>query len=145
MIDTMQYYISLNGQTIGPMTKEQVAAYGVNRDTLISANGGDWKPLYTYPELMEVLSRNIGSTVDSASGDSRKVVCGILAILIGGLGLQYFLVGKTAGGIINIVLSLVTCGLWSVVNLIQGIMILCMSDDEWRRKFVDSTSTFPVF
>lgn len=140
----MQYYISLNGQTIGPMSKEQVLAYGVNRDTLISADGGDWKPLYNYPELMEALSRNIGSTV-AASGDSRKLVCGILAILIGGLGLQYFLIGKTAGGIINIALSLVTCGLWTIVNLIQGIMILCMSEEEWRRKFVDSTSTFPVF
>lgn len=142
----MQYYIQFNGQSIGPMTKEQLLSYGVTRDTLVSANGGDWCPLYNYPELMEELSRNLGSrSYAAAVPDSRKMVCGILAILIGGLGLQYFLIGKTTAGIINIVLSLVTCGLWSIVNLIQGIMILCMSEDEWRSKYVDSTSTFPVF
>lgn len=80
-----------------------------------------------------------------SSGDSRKLVCGILALLIGGFGIQYFLIGKTTAGIINILLSIVTCGLWTIVNFVQGIMILCMSEEEWRRKFVDSTSTFPVF
>lgn len=77
--------------------------------------------------------------------DSKKTLCGILALLIGGLGLQYFLIGKTTGGIINICLSLVTCGLWGIINLIQGIMILCMSEAEWRTKFVDSPKTFPIF
>ncbi len=137
----MEYYIQFNGQTIGPMTKEQIGAYGVTRDTPVSANGGDWKPLFTYPELMQYASRydNV------SSGDSRKLVCGILALLIGGFGIQYFLIGKTTAGIINILLSIVTCGLWTIVNFVQGIMILCMSEEEWRRKFVDSTSTFPVF
>lgn len=137
----MEYYIQFNGQTIGPMTKEQIGAYRVTRDTPVSANGGDWKPLFTYPELMQYASRydNV------SSGDSRKLVCGILALLIGGFGIQYFLIGKTTAGIINILLSIVTCGLWTIVNFVQGIMILCMSEEEWRRKFVDSTSTFPVF
>lgn len=77
--------------------------------------------------------------------DSKKTVCGILAIVIGGLGLQYFLIGKTTAGILTILLSLVTCGIWSIITLVQGIMILCMSESEWRRKYVDSTSTFPLF
>lgn len=29
----MEYYIQFNGQTIGPMTKEQIGAYRVTRDT----------------------------------------------------------------------------------------------------------------
>lgn len=53
----MEYYIQFNGQTIGPMTKEQIGAYGVTRDTPVSANGGDWKPLFTYPELMQYASK----------------------------------------------------------------------------------------
>lgn len=77
--------------------------------------------------------------------DSKKLVCGILAILVGGLGLQYFLIGKSTAGIITIALTLVTCGLWSVLMLVQGIMILCMSESEWRAKFVDSPKTFPLF
>ena len=77
--------------------------------------------------------------------NSQKTLCGVLAIVIGGLGLQYFLIGKTTAGIINIILTFATCGIWSVINLIQGIMILTMSETEWREKFVDSTKTFPVF
>lgn len=52
-----QYYIMYQGQVTGPMTREQIFAYGVNRDTMVSANGGEWRPLYAYPELMELLAR----------------------------------------------------------------------------------------
>lgn len=133
----MIYHIVYNGQTIGPMSKEQMSAYAVDANTMVSCDGGEWRPLYTYPELMDLLRNRADS--------STKTLCGIFAIVLGGIGLHYFLVGKTAGGIINIILSLVTCGLWCVIDFIQGIMILTMSDEEWRRKFVDSTSAFPVF
>ena len=138
----MKYYSEYNGQAIGPMTAEQVVSYSVNKDTMVSAEGGEWRPLYTFPELMEKLGK---APVSQPKSDSMKTACGVLAILIGWLGLQYFLIGKTAGGLINIGLSLITCGAWSVINLIQGIMILCMSDEQWRQKYVDSTSVYPLF
>jgi len=139
----MLYYIQYEGQTIGPMSAAQVAAYPVKSDTLVSAEGGEWQPLFKFPELMEVISSSPSDT--GRKDSSMKVACGVLAILIGGLGLQYFLIGKTAGGLINIALAIVTCGIWSIVNLVQGIMILCMSEDDWNRKFVNSDSTFPIF
>lgn len=81
----------------------------------------------------------------SEQEESKKTLCGILAIIIGGLGLQYFLIGKTTAGILTIVITLVTCGLWSTIMLAQGIVILCMSESDWERKFVNSTKTFPLF
>ena len=77
--------------------------------------------------------------------DSKRVVCGILAILVGTLGVQYFVIGKTTAGLLTILLSLVTCGCWGIVTLIQGIMMLCMTDAEFERKYVESTSTLPLF
>jgi|GEM_PF-1322890 hypothetical protein len=140
------YYIQYQGTSVGPMTAAQLASYPVTPDTLVYAEGGEWRPLYTYPELMELVSRrNTSPTHASQAEDSQRIVCGILALLIGWIGLQYFLIGKTTGGLINIALSLVTCGLWGVINFVQGILILCMSDAEWRRKFVDSPSVFPIF
>lgn len=140
------YYIQYQGTSVGPMTAAQLASYPVTPDTLVYAEGGEWRPLYTYPELMELVSRrNTSPTHASQAEDSQRIVCGVLALLIGWLGLQYFLIGKTTGGLINIALSLVTCGLWGVINFVQGILILCMSDAEWRRKFVDSPSVFPIF
>ena len=43
----MVYYIMYQGQVTGPMSKEQMMAYGVNRDTMVSADGGEWRALYT--------------------------------------------------------------------------------------------------
>lgn len=146
----MLYYILINNEPIGPMTASQMCAYNVNPNTQVSAEGGEWRPLYSYPELMAAINerqhkpQNAGGNGDSVT-EGTKTACGILALLIGGIGLQYFLVGKTTGGIINIALTAVTCGLWSIINFIQGILILCMSFDEWRRKWVDSDSTFPIF
>ncbi len=78
-------------------------------------------------------------------GVSQRLLCGLLAIFLGYLGIQYFVVGKTTAGILTILLSLVTCGGWSIITLIQGILMLCMSDAEFNRKYVQTTSTFPIF
>lgn len=77
-------------------------------------------------------------------GKSRGVA-GLLAILIGSLGVHYFYLGKVGAGLLTILLSLITCGLWSVVTLVQGILMLCMSNEEFERKFVSTPSTFPLF
>lgn len=137
----MSYYIHLNGQNIGPMSEHQMMAYSVNANTTVSKDGGAWAPLYTYPELMAALQSSGAASVQ----DSKRVVCGILAILVGTLGVQYFVIGKTTAGLLTILLSLVTCGCWGIVTLIQGIMMLCMTDAEFERKYVESTSTLPLF
>ena len=78
------------------------------------------------------------------SGKS-KIVAGLLAILLGYLGVQYFYCGKVGGGFLTILLSLVTCGMWYVITLIQGIYMLTLSDRDFDNKFVYTTSTFPIF
>lgn len=75
-----------------------------------------------------------------------RTTFGVLALLIGGLGVQYFYVNKVAAGLISILLSFVSCGLWSFVTFIQGIIVLAsMSDYDFDQKFVYSDTTFPVF
>ena len=77
-------------------------------------------------------------------GKSRGVAA-LLAILVGWLGIQYFYVGKAGGGIITIILSIVTCGFWSTITLIQGILMFCMTNEQFRQKYVVNPSTFPLF
>lgn len=141
----MQYYINLNGQTIGPMTQEQMMAYNVTQDTPVSKGGEAWAPLYTFPELMQALQTSPSTIMSQSDLNSKKILCGVLAILVGSLGIQYFVLGKVAGGLITILLSIVTCGLWSIVTFVQGILMLCMPDAEFKRKYIDSTSTLPLF
>lgn len=141
----MNYFITVNGSTVGPMTKEQLMSYNVTPDTPISRDGGQWAPLYTYPELMECYRRSDNAVAVDVDTASKKTLCGILAILLGTLGVQYFVINKPTAGIITIILSIVTCGLWGVVTFVQGILMLCMTNEDFKRKYIDSTSTLPLF
>jgi TM2 domain-containing membrane protein YozV len=66
-------------------------------------------------------------------GPSR-VTCGILAILLGGLGIHKFMLGNITGGIIMIVLS--CCGVGSIIGLIEGIIYLTKTDEEFYQTYV---------
>lgn len=75
-----------------------------------------------------------------------RTTFGVLALLIGGIGVQYFYVNKVTAGLLCILLTIVTCGIWSTVTFIQGIIVLAsMSDYDFDQKFVYSNSTFPIF
>lgn len=77
--------------------------------------------------------------------ENDKIVTALLAIILGGLGIHYFYLGKTKAGIITIILSLVTCGIWSFIMFIQGVLMLVMPDDRFRDKYINTTSDFPIF
>ena len=69
-------------------------------------------------------------------GSEKKLVAGILGILIGGLGIHKFYLGYTKEGIIQIVITLITCGAGSLVGLIEGILYLTKSDEEFVSTYI---------
>ncbi|MGW3607627.1 MULTISPECIES: TM2 domain-containing protein [unclassified Micromonospora] len=56
--------------------------------------------------------------------DKSKVVAGILGILLGTFGAGRFYTGHTKIAVLQLVVSLVTCGFGSLWGLIDGILIL---------------------
>jgi TM2 domain-containing membrane protein YozV len=60
---------------------------------------------------------------------SKKVTAGILAILLGGLGVHKFYLGYTAEGIIMILLLF--CGISPIIGLVEGIIYLTKSDPDF--------------
>ena len=94
--------------------------------------------------IEDYFNRNDVFASDPVSGKSRGV-CALLAIFLGGLGVQYFYLGKTTGGILSILLTLVTCGIWEIVALVQGILMFVMDNRAFVKKYVVSQSKFPVF
>ena len=138
----MSYHIVYNNVVLEPMTESQLMAYNINENTQVSKDNSPWQPLFAFPELMSLLSQKRGSYPNA---DSKKTLCGIMAIFFGGFGIQYFILGKVAGGLITILLTLVTCGLWDLLTLVQGILMLTMSEDEFYRKYVASKSILPLF
>ena len=65
----------------------------------------------------------------------NKVLFGVMTIIFNSIGVPCFMAGKTREGILRIVLGVVTCGIIATINeimgIIQGIKILCMSDEEY--------------
>lgn len=53
-----------------------------------------------------------------------KMAAGLLGIFLGAWGIHNFYLGNTSRGIIQIVVTLVTCGAGGIWGLIEGIMIL---------------------
>ena len=69
------------------------------------------------------------------NGENKKLIAGILAIIIGSLGIHKFILGYTKEGIIQIVLTVVTCGLAGIIGLIEGIIYLTKSDEEFYQTY----------
>ncbi|MCU0351989.1 MAG: TM2 domain-containing protein [Flavobacterium sp.] len=67
--------------------------------------------------------------------ENKKIVAGILAILIGGIGIHKFILGYTKEGIIQIILSVVTCGIAGLVPFIEGIIYLTKSDEDFYQTY----------
>lgn len=89
-------------------------------------------------------SQEPGVFDNGPSGKSRGVA-GLLAILLGVLGVHYFYLDKVGAGLVCILLSLTTCGIWPILMLVQGIVMLTMRQDDFERKYVNSPSFMPLF
>jgi len=81
---------------------------------------------------MEVVNENGAQIVKP---ENKKLVAGILAILIGSIGIHKFVLGYTKEGILQIILTIVTCGFGSIVPLIEGIIYLTKSDEEFYQTY----------
>ena len=69
----------------------------------------------------------------------QKIVAGLLGVLLGGLGVHHFYLGSTMAGVIELIATFVTCGVASLVGLIEGILILVMSDADFDARYNQRT------
>lgn len=84
-------------------------------------------------ETSQEFSQGVTSTVESK--ENKKILAGLLAILIGSLGVHKFILGYTKEGIIQIVITIVTCGLAGIVPFIEGIIYLTKSDEDFYNTY----------
>ncbi len=78
----------------------------------------------------------------SVNVSGKKIACGICGILLGALGIHKFILGYTTEGLIMLLVSVLTCGIGSpvmgIIGLIEGIMYLTKSDDEFYNTYMAS-------
>lgn len=66
----------------------------------------------------------------------KRIAAALLGIFLGGFGANKFFLGYINEGVIQIVLNIVTCGVASIVPLIEGIIYLTMSDQQFDETYI---------
>ncbi|NND88128.1 MAG: TM2 domain-containing protein [Flavobacteriaceae bacterium] len=68
------------------------------------------------------------------STENKKVLCGVLAILLGGLGVHKFLLGYNTEGVLHILLTFL-CGIGAIIGIVEGIIYLTKTDEEFYQTY----------
>jgi TM2 domain-containing membrane protein YozV len=152
----MYRIIGADGHQYGPITADQLrlwlAENRANAQTLAQAEGaGDWRPLGSFPEFAPDLKpppltapppMGIPPVSAASARAVAKIPAGICGILLGSFGVHKFILGYTGAGLIMLLLTVLTCGFAGIVmhliGLIEGIIYLCKTDEEFVRVYVDS-------
>lgn len=86
-------------------------------------------------EAKETASEFVKDASAALGGENKKLVAGILAILLGSLGIHKFILGYQKEGIIQLIASFVTCGVACIIPFIEGIIYLTKSDEEFYNTY----------
>jgi TM2 domain-containing membrane protein YozV len=74
------------------------------------------------------------------AGADKKVVAGVLGLLIGSLGIHKFVLGYQTEGIIMLLVSVLSCGtlapIMSIIGIVEGIMYLTKTDEAFVREYI---------
>lgn len=128
---------AINDETAQYCTTCQAALTSVGTAYQAPPGTGYQSPVGGYQPLESVYPPGLMTDWKSMGAD-KKIPAGICAILVGWLGVHKFLLGYTTEGIIQLVLGIVSCGLTSILSIIEGIIYLTKSDEEFVRTYIQN-------
>jgi TM2 domain-containing membrane protein YozV len=154
----MYHLIGADGREYGPVSADQLRLWvregRANRQTQVRPeSSGGWQELGSVAEMADVFA--LGSAApglppvgaappairSATNRANNKVAAGICGILLGGLGIHKFILGYTQAGLIMLLIYILTCGIGGIVmhviGIIEGIIYLTKSDEEFVRIYVD--------
>ena len=84
---------------------------------------------------MEVTNQQETWNQSQPQQENKKIVAGVCALLIEGMGVHKFILGYNKEGIIQIILSIISCGILGIIPFIEGIIYLTKSDNEFYQTY----------
>jgi len=150
------WYLFRNGQSNGPYPEEQVREWVKTgqiapEEKLCREGDTNWMSLDMIPEFgadrpatgaAPAAAPSVAPAAPAAYGASPpkdKVVAGILAILLGYLGIHHFYLGNTGRALLYLLVSVLSVGtlawiIW-ILALVDGILYLTKPDDQFQRNY----------
>lgn len=100
-------------------------------------------PVGGYQPMQSVNQGMPGAMTDwKAMGADKKILAGILGIVVGAFGVHKFVLGYTTEGIIMLLITVLTCGIFaivpSVIGIVEGIIYLTKSDEEFVTTYLQN-------
>lgn len=83
-------------------------------------------------------STSEGTGATGIPGADKKLVAGILGIVLGSLAVHKFYLGYTKEGLIQLAICIVTCGAGYIIGIIEGIIYLTKTDEEFVETYVNN-------
>ncbi len=94
----------------------------------------------------QIPSSPYGGAPTPIAGADKKLPAGLCGILLGAFGVHKFILGYTNTGIIMLAVTLLTFGIgavvMTVVGLIEGIIYLTKSDEQFVQEYVVNKKTW---
>lgn len=92
---------------------------------------------------MQSVNQGSGAITDwKAMGADKKVLAGVLGIVVGAFGIHKFVLGYTTEGVIMLLITVLSCGILaiipSVIGIVEGIIYLTKSDEEFVRTYLQT-------
>jgi TM2 domain-containing membrane protein YozV len=155
-----RYYVADGMVQRGPFEMADLPGQGLRGETLVWKEGmQDWRRADEVEELIfaGVLPRPLPPVVATppvwtgyrtpASGaaamavpSTNRVAAGVLAIVLGSLGIHKFILGRVGAGLVMLLVTVQTCGwggvVMNVIGIIEGIIYLTRSEEQFYWEYV---------
>ncbi|HEX4144370.1 MAG TPA: DUF4339 domain-containing protein [Pirellulales bacterium] len=142
----LEWHYASGGVQHGPVSWEELRSLAdagqLRPDDLVWKKGmNDWVPASIVPNLIPAGSAPPPlPPTGPAFGGTDRLAAGLLAILLGSLGVHKFMLGMTTQGMIMLLVSLLSCGIafpvMHVIGIIEGVIYLSKTDAEFYQQYV---------
>lgn len=138
------WMVAQGNEQYGPYTQDEIAGYlaagSFTSDALVWKQGmADWVPIRSAFASGE---RSLAAPPPPppAIQNSNRIAAGVLAILLGSLGIHKFIMGLTGPGLIMLLVTVLTCGIGgavtSIIGIIEGVIYLTKTDAQFNQDYV---------